>query len=212
MASASIALRVGPHPIAPPRPVLWRFPEQAPARSVEAGDPSTEVVAPGAVLVDRYRIIEMLGRGGMGEVYRAEDTVLGQTVALKILPARVSRDAVWRQRLLDEVRLARRVSRPNVCRVHDVGEADGRLFLSMEYVDGEDLAVLLRRTGRLAGAKALEIARQIAAGLAAAHAAGILHGDLKPADVMLDRAGRVRLSLGRGRAGGDAEAGRSARR
>jgi hypothetical protein len=160
---------------------------------IQTSDP---VAAPalGTLLVNRYRVGELLGRGGMGEVYRAEDAVLGQTVALKVLPAKTGSDVAWRQRLLEEVKVARRVTHPNVCRVHDVGESEGRLFLSMEYVDGEDLATLLRRIGRLAGEKALEIARQIAAGLAAAHAAGVLHRDLKPANVMLDREGRVRLA------------------
>jgi serine/threonine-protein kinase len=139
-------------------------------------------------------VVGLLGRGGMGEVYQAEDTVLGQTVALKLLPAQLSRDPASRQRLLEEVRVARRVSHPNVCRVHDVGETDGRLFISMELVPGEDLAELLRRIGRLAGEKALEIARQVTAGLAAAHDAGVLHRDLKPANVMLDRQGRARLT------------------
>ena len=87
--------------------------------------------------------------------------------------------------------MARRVSHPNVCRVYDVGEVDGLTFLSMEYVDGEDLASLLRRIGRLVGDKALEIARQLCAGLAAAHREGVLHRDLKPANIMLDGRGRV---------------------
>jgi len=90
----------------------------------------------------------------MGEVYRADDLKLGQAVALKFLPERVARDADRLQRLLDEVRLARQVSHPNVCRVYDVGEADGEHFLSMEHVQGEDLATLLHRIGRLPHDKA----------------------------------------------------------
>ncbi len=150
--------------------------------------------AAGAVLERRFAIVDLLGRGGMGEVYRAEDLSLGQPVALKFLPVQLSRDPVFMQRIRDEVRLARRVSHPNVCRVHDIGEADGQPFISMEYIDGEDLASLLRRIGRLPAEKALEIARQMCAGLAAAHAAGVLHRDLKPANVMLDREGRAHIT------------------
>ena len=93
-----------------------------------------------------------------------------------------------------EVRNARQVSHPNVCRVYDIGEIEGRLFLSMEYVDGEDLATLLKRIGRLPPAKALEIARQLCAGLAAAHDKGVLHRDLKPSNIMLDGQGRARIT------------------
>src|SRR5512139_703501 len=150
--------------------------------------------APGTMLADRYRIVSLAGRGGMGEVYRAEDLRLGQTVALKFLPASLERDPAARERLLAEVRSARTVSHPNVCRVYDVGEVQGRSFLTMEYIDGEDLASLLRRIGRLPAAKALEIARQLCAGLAAAHDKGVLHRDLKPANVMIDGRGQARIT------------------
>ncbi|MFH1177679.1 MAG: protein kinase, partial [Acidobacteriota bacterium] len=148
----------------------------------------------GAIVAGRYRIIELLGRGGMGEVFRADDLTLRQPVALKFLPLKLAGDPAAVERIRGEVTLARQVSHPNVCRVHDLGEADGQPFISMEFVAGEDLATLLRRIGRPAGEKALDLARQIAAGLAAAHAAGVIHRDLKPANIMLDRAGRVRIS------------------
>ncbi len=148
----------------------------------------------GAEIAGRYRIIALAGRGGMGEVYRAEDLRLEQVVALKFLPQAASLDPELRARLLEEVRLARAVTHPAVCRVHDVGEAEGQLFLSMEFIDGEDLAALQRRIGRLPDDKALEIARALCAGLAAAHARGILHRDLKPANVMLDGRGEVRIT------------------
>ena len=127
----------------------------------------------------------------MGEVYRADDLILEQPVALKFLPEAVDKDEDALERFRNEIRVARRVSHPNVCRVYDVGEVDGLTFLSMEYVDGEDLASLLRRIGRLVGDKAVEIARQLCAGLAAAHREGVLHRDLKPANIMLDGRGRV---------------------
>ena len=148
----------------------------------------------GTVLEDRYRIIGMLGRGGMGEVYRADDLRLGQPVALKFLPEAVAGDDVRLAQFHTEVRVARQVSHRNVCRVYDIGESAGRVFLTMEYVDGEDLATLLRRIGRLPQDKGVEIARQICAGLAAAHDQGVLHRDLKPANVMIDGEGRARIT------------------
>jgi serine/threonine-protein kinase len=154
---------------------------------------------PGTTLDSRYRIIGLLGRGGMGEVYRADDLRLGQQVALKLLPESLAHDAVRLAQFHNEVRTARHVSHPNVCRVYDIGEirppGSGQplLFITMEYVDGEDLSSLLRRIGRLPEDKALEIARQLCAGLAAAHERGVLHRDLKPANVMLDGAGKVRI-------------------
>jgi hypothetical protein len=149
--------------------------------------------APGTLLDGRYRIIGLLGRGGMGEVYRADDLRLGQAVALKFLPDAVAGDPVRLAQFHNEVRTARQVSHPAICRVHDIGEAEGHLFLSMELVDGEDLATSLRRIGRFPEDKATEIARQLCAGLAAAHQRGVLHRDLKPANVMLDGAGNVRI-------------------
>src|SRR5271155_1338620 len=146
---------------------------------------------PGRLLASRYRIIALLGKGGMGEVYRADDLTLGQQVALKFLPDEAARDLGLLERFKNEVRIARRVSHPNVCRVYDVGDVEGHTFFTMEYVDGEDLASLLRRIGRLPEDKALDIARQLCAGLAAAHAKGVLHRDLKPANLMLDGRGQV---------------------
>jgi serine/threonine-protein kinase len=130
----------------------------------------------------------------MGEVYRADDLKIGQRIALKFLPAHFAADAGQMKRLLNEVRLARQISHPNVCRVYDIGEADGRHFLTMEYIDGEDVASLLRRIGRLPREKALEIARQLCAGVAAAHDQGVLHCDLKPANIMIDGRGHARIA------------------
>ena len=146
---------------------------------------------PGTLLAGRYRIIALLGRGGMGEVYRATDLTLGQSVALKFLPEHASRDLRLLERFHGEVRVARQVSHPNVCRVYDIGEVDGTPFISMEYVDGEDLASLLTRIGRLPADKALEAARKICAGLAAAHDRGIIHRDLKPQNIMMNKRGEI---------------------
>ena len=169
--------------------------------------------APGQVIGERYRIIGLLGRGGMGEVYRADDLKLGQPVALKFLPEALSQNDARLRRFLDEVRIARQVSHANVCRVYDIGEHMGQQHLSMEYVDGEDLATLIRRIGRLSEDKGLEIARQVCAGLAAAHAKGIVHRDLKPSNVMIDGEGRARITdfglagLARGFAGAEIRVG-----
>jgi serine/threonine-protein kinase len=149
---------------------------------------------PGLIIAERYRIVALLGRGGMGEVYRAEDLKLSQVVAIKFLPETLSKDPGALQRFHAEVRIARQVSHPNICRVFDIGDADGIPFLTMEFVAGEDLASLIRRIGRLSPDKATEIARQICAGLAAAHERGVIHRDLKPANVMLDEAGKVRVT------------------
>lgn len=164
------------------------------ARGTREPSGSRQRFVPGVVLGRRFRIVGLLGQGGMGEVYRAEDLRLGETVALKLLPAELARDAAALDRLHREVRLARQVAHPNVCRVFDVGEAEGLAFISMEYIDGEDLASLLRRIGRLPESKAIEVARQLCAGLAAAHEKGVLHRDLKPANVMIDGRGRARIS------------------
>jgi serine/threonine-protein kinase len=186
------------------RPGDTRAPTRAPgtfATSPRTGvsNPTTppagqDVYVAGTLLADRYRVVGLLGKGGMGEVYRADDLKLGQPVALKFLPRDLSGDASRLARLMDEVRAARQVAHPNVCRVYDAGEADGRQFLTMEYIDGEDLATSIRRIGRFPADKGLEIARQLCAGLAAVHDRGLLHRDLKPANVMLDGRGRVRLT------------------
>jgi serine/threonine-protein kinase len=149
---------------------------------------------PGTTLIERYRIVSLLGRGGMGEVYRADDLKLGQPVALKFLPEALSTDGAALARFHREVRVARQVSHRNVCRVYDIGEVNGQHFLSMEFIRGEELASLLRRIGRLPADKAVEIARQICAGLAAAHDNNVLHRDLKPANVMIDSDGNVRIT------------------
>jgi hypothetical protein len=148
---------------------------------------------PGQLIAKRYRIVGLLGRGGMGDVYRADDLKLGQPLALKFLPARLAGNANVLAYFHSEVRLARQIAHPNVCRVYDIGEVGGQHFLTMEYIDGEDLASLLRRIGRLPPDKGLAITRQMIEGLAAAHDRGILHRDLKPANVMLDGRGRVRI-------------------
>jgi predicted Ser/Thr protein kinase len=162
----------------------------APERRTGAG----AAFPPGTTIASRYRVVNLLGKGGMGEVYRAEDLTLDQEVALKFLPGALASDTEALARFHSEVRIARQIAHPNVCRVYDIGEADGRIFLTMEYIDGEDLAGLLRRIGRLPSDKALQLARQLCAGLAAAHDADVLHRDLKPANIMIDGRGRAHIT------------------
>jgi hypothetical protein len=165
--------------------------------------PDPAGLTPGAIIAGRYRIVSLLGRGGMGEVYRADDLRLGQPVALKFVAIRAD-DRGALERLYHEVRIGRQVSHPNVCRIHDVVEVDDLRFIAMEYVDGEDLASLLRRVGRLPATKATEVAREIASGLAAAHDRGIIHRDLKPGNVMIDGQGRAHITdFGLASLGGD---------
>ncbi len=141
---------------------------------------------PAAPELAGYRTEELIGRGGMGEVYRALDVRLGRPVALKLLAPRLAEDDRFRERLLSESRLAASLDHPNVVPIYEAGEQDGRLFIAMRYVRGPDLKALLRQTGALEPARALEIARQLAGALDAAHRQGLVHRDVKPSNVLLD--------------------------
>ncbi len=189
LVTQTVATMAAATPASNPAPA--RTPSHPPLSSSSSGSLPEGRFLPGALLAGRYRIVALLGRGGMGEVYRAHDLTLGQEVALKFLPETMARNPAALGRFYNEVRIARQVSHANVCRVYDLGEVDGQPYLSMEYVDGEDLGALLRRIGRLPQDKAVEISRQLCAGLAAAHAKGVLHRDLKPANIMLNGRGQV---------------------
>src|SRR5262245_36261703 len=139
--------------------------------------------------VGGYRVDELIGRGGMGQVYRAYDDRLERNVALKILAPGLAEDAPFRERLVRESRLAASLDHPNVIPVYDAGEVDGRLYLAMRFVDGTDLRALLRGEGALAPERALAIAAQVADALDAAHERGLVHRDVKPSNILLDRPG-----------------------
>lgn len=149
---------------------------------------------PGTEIGSRYRIVSLAGRGGMGEVYRADDLRIGESVALKFPSWDITSNQQHAKQFYAEVRLARQVTHPNVCQVYDVGEFEGQTFITMEYIDGEDLQSLVRRIGRLSHEKGVEIANEICAGLAAAHSKGVLHRDLKPANVMVDGKGHAHIT------------------
>lgn len=156
-----------------------------------AGPPAGAWFAPGTIFAGRYRMVARLGKGGMGDVWQADDLVLGTAVALKLILAPTPERA---EQIRNEARLSRQITHANVCRVFDVGESEGYAFFTMELIVGEDLGALLRRVGRLPSEKVADIARQICAGLAAAHARGVLHRDLKPANILIDNDGVVKLS------------------
>jgi eukaryotic-like serine/threonine-protein kinase len=142
----------------------------------------------------RYRPIALLGTGGMGSVYLTRDEELGELVAVKVLRPELVDDAAMVERFRDEVRIARRVSSPLVARTHDLAEHDGRWFVTMQYVEGETLSARLRREGRMTMADILPIARDVCDGLSAVHAAGVVHRDLKPGNVLLSKQGRAVLT------------------
>ena len=146
------------------------------------------------VEIGGYRVEELIGRGGMGEVYRAYDGHLDRNVALKILAPRYAEDEGFRERLLRESRIAASLDHPNVVPVYDAGETDAGFYLAMRYVEGGDLRVVLRREGALAPARALEIVSQVAGALDAAHAKGLVHRDVKPSNVLIDERGHCYLA------------------
>ncbi len=147
----------------------------------------------GTVFAGRYEIIEELGRGGMGAVYRAEDKKINEEVALKLINPLISSDRRVIERFRQELKIARKITHRNVCRMHDLGESGGVHFITMEYVEGEDLKSLIKRIGQLPSAKALSIAGQVAEGLAEAHRLGVVHRDLKPGNIMIDRDGNAKI-------------------
>ena len=149
--------------------------------------------ATGSFFAGRYRIIEEIGHGGMGNVYKAFDTKVGEKIALKIIRPEIARDRTSIERFRNELKLARQITHPHVCRVFDLGEDAGTPFLTMEFVPGENLALMLRMTGALPPETAVGYARQIAQGLAAAHRLGVIHRDLKPHNVLIDESGTAKI-------------------
>ncbi|MFZ0462558.1 MAG: tetratricopeptide repeat protein [Candidatus Acidiferrales bacterium] len=145
------------------------------------------VLEPGDELGERYRIEALLGQGGMGRVYKAYDKELDRPIALKVLQPQLTTDANAMQRFKQELLLASRISHKNILRIHDLGEADGVKFISMAFVDGEDLHHLLRAQGKLPLARAINIAQQLCEALDAAHSEGVVHRDLKPQNVLMGK-------------------------
>jgi tetratricopeptide (TPR) repeat protein/tRNA A-37 threonylcarbamoyl transferase component Bud32 len=151
------------------------------------------VLEPGQTVAGRYKVIDDLGRGGMGRVYKVYDTKIKEKIALKLIRNEVAGDAEALERFGNELKLARQIVSRGVCRMYDLGEADGTHFLTMEYVPGEDLRALARKFGRFSPAQAVAIARQVCAGLVEAHRVGVVHRDLKPSNIMVDDQGTARI-------------------
>ncbi|HUQ41429.1 MAG TPA: serine/threonine-protein kinase, partial [Candidatus Limnocylindrales bacterium] len=175
------------------------------AATVPAGPRARGALVIGNRLGERYEVRGYLGEGGMGAVYRAFDEVLGREIALKVVRGAYADQATLR----DEVRVAQQVTHPNVCRIYDLVDVDGRHFLKMEYIEGETLAQRIATGGAMPVAEAVRIGRAIADGLAAAHAQGIVHRDLKPGNVMLAGKRVVLMDFGLARAISDGPADRS---
>src|SRR6266478_699078 len=158
--------------------------------------PSSEAAAkgqlePGSMLGDRYEILQLLGQGGMGAVYKARDVELERTVALKLIRPDLASHPEILRRFKQELILAREVTHPNVIRIYDLGQASGVRYITMEHVEGRDLRALLHDKGKLTPEEAVPLFQQIAAALEAAHHAGVVHRDLKPQNIMVDKGGRV---------------------
>src|SRR5438477_1492600 len=158
------------------------------AGTTHAGQPMLEL---GAVLAQRYEILEILGEGGMGAVYKAMDRELSRPVALKVIRPDLAGNQAILDRFKQELLLAREVTHKNVIRIYDLGEAEGVKFITMEYVEGEDLRTLIHEKTKLAPEEAVEIMQQVCRALEAAHSVGIIHRDLKPQNVMRDKSGRI---------------------
>ncbi len=152
-----------------------------------------EELASGTVFANRYQVIEELGKGGMGKVYRVLDRKLNEEVALKLIKPEISSDKKTLERFKNELKLARKVSQKNVGRMFDIGEESGTHYITMEYVPGEDLKSFIMRVGQIPIAKSISIAKQLCEGLAEAHGIGIVHRDLKPSNIMIDKQGNARI-------------------
>jgi serine/threonine protein kinase len=147
----------------------------------------------GSTFADRYKIIEKLGTGGMGAVYRAEDTKIGQDIALKLIKSGIASDKKTIERFRNELKTTRMISHRNVCRMFDLGDAEGTHFITMEYIPGEDLKSLIRRVKMIPEGTAISIAKQVCKGLAEAHRLGVVHRDLKSNNIMIDKEGNARI-------------------
>ncbi len=152
-----------------------------------------EELTTGSTFAERYQIIEELGRGGMGRVYKAVDTRINERIALKLIKPEISSDKKTLERFGNELKLARKIVHKNVGRMFDINEENGTHFITMEYVSGQDLKGLIRQSGKLGIETTISITKQICEGLSEAHKAGVVHRDLKPNNIMIDREGQVRI-------------------
>jgi serine/threonine protein kinase len=147
----------------------------------------------GSTFAGRYQVIEELGHGGMGRVYKVEDADIKEKVALKLLRPEINMDKDAVERFSNELKLARRIGHRNVCKMFDLGRAEGTTFITMEFVPGEDLKSFLHRSKLLSIGTAISIAKQVCEGLEEAHRLGVVHRDLKPGNIMIDKDGDAKI-------------------
>jgi len=166
------------------------FEDIAATETIEA---PREELTTGSTFAGRYHIIEELGKGGMGKVYKAQDTEIREKVALKLIKPEIAADKKTIERVRHELTTARKIRHKNICGMYDIGEANGTTFITMEYVPGEDLKSFLRRSKKLTVETAVSIGKQICEGLTEAHKLGVVHRDLKPGNIMIDTEGNVRI-------------------
>jgi len=155
--------------------------------------PPLKELITGSTFAGRYQVIEELGHGGMGTVYKVFDTKVKEKVALKLIKPEIAASGETIERFSNELKLARKIRQANICQMFDLGEAEGAHFITMEYVSGDNLKSMLRMMGKLSPGQALLIAKQVCAGLEEAHKLGVIHRDLKPQNIMIDREGNVRI-------------------
>jgi eukaryotic-like serine/threonine-protein kinase len=158
-------------------------------RSMAQSDPST--LPPGMLLAERYEIVKILGQGGMGAVYKATDRELNRSVAIKVIRPDLARDQAIVDRFKQELLLSHQVTHRNVIRIYDLSEADGMKFITMEYVEGDNLLTLIHQKKKFSPEETVEIMQQVCRALEAAHSVGVIHRDLKPQNIMRDRTGRI---------------------
>jgi serine/threonine protein kinase/Flp pilus assembly protein TadD len=162
----------------------------APTKTIEA--PKKELTT-GSTFAGRYQIIEELGRGGMGKVYKAQDTEINDKIALKLIKPEVASDKKTIERFRNELKFARKIRHENVCQMYDLNKEEGTYYITMEFVSGEDLKSMIRMSKQLSVATAINTAKQVCEGLVVAHKLGVVHRDLKPQNIMIDKEGNTRI-------------------